>query len=164
MEGKYIFKIAEMKYCYLSLVVFLFSCNNTDLAEFQISSFEDNRWYKTEPLTLTFNNKNKNLANVLFTMGYVYGSQFSEIPLEVYITSPLHQIDKIPVTLLLFDANKNELGNCVGDFCDITQILIKNYAFNEVGNYKIQLLNTFNYPYIPNVNSVTVKIRKTKKN
>jgi len=148
-----------MKPHYLFLLLLpLFSCQKEGIAHFEKSDFENNRWYKTQPITLTFENKTPQKASIYFNLGYVYGSQFAEIPLEIYITNPLHQIDKIPVTLRLFNKDKKELGDCMGDFCDITQLLAENYTFDEIGRYKIQILNTFSHAYLPNVNSVAVHV------
>ena len=149
----------HLRYLILICIVVLSSCKKDGLAQYQKADFQNNRWYQTQPIVLTFDNKTTQKASINFTMGYVYGSQFAKIPLEVYITNPLHQINKIPVTLQLFDQNKNELGECVGDFCDITQILVKDYNFDEVGVYKIQVLNTFIHEYLPNVNSVSVQVK-----
>lgn len=146
------------KYILLAFAIFLFSCTKETPGVFQKDDFEHNRWYKTQPLTLIYENTSAQTIDLDFNMGYVYGSQFSEIPLEVYITNPLHQIDKIPVTIYLFDKNRNELGNCLGDFCDIKQKILQNYSFSEPGNYKIQVLNTFSYEFLPNVNSIKIKI------
>lgn len=148
-----------LRYLILACTVAFISCKKEGIAHFEKSDFENNRWYKTQPITLTFNNTTAQTANIDFNLGYVYGSQFAKIPLELYITNPLHQIDKIPVTLHLLDKNKNELGECVGDLCDITQVIAKNYAFNEIGTYKIQVLNTFSHAYLPNVNSVSVRVK-----
>lgn len=147
------------KYLLLTIVIFLSSCSKEELGVFNKNDFDNNRWYKTQSLNLIYENTSSQTIDLNFSMGYVYGSQFSEIPLEVYITNPLHQIDKIPVTIYLIDKNRNELGNCLGDLCDITQTILKNYSFSESGNYKIQVLNTFSYEFIPNVNSVKLKIR-----
>ncbi len=147
-------------YIFLMLAVLLFSCKNENLAQYKKSDFNNNRWYKTETITFSFDNKRSQKATITLSLGYVYGSQFPEIPLELYITNPLHQIDKIPVTLRLFDKNKNELGNCMGSLCDITQILVNNYVFDEVGTYKIQVLNTFNHQFLPNINSIGVFVKQ----
>ena len=147
------------KFLLLLLLLPLFSCTKEEPGVFQKDDFENNRWYKTQPLTLIYDNTSSQTIDLDFSMGYVYGSQFSEIPLEVYITNPLHQIDKIPVTIYLFDKNRNELGNCLGDLCDITQKILQNYSFNEPGNYKIQVLNTFSYEFLPNVNSVEITVK-----
>ena len=145
-------------YLLLVLIIFLSACSKEEPGVFKKNDFENNRWYKTQSLNLIYNNEEPKSIDLDFSLGYVYGSQFAEIPLEVYITNPLHQIDKIPVIIYLFDKNRNELGNCLGDLCDINQKILQNYNFSEPGKYKIQVLNTFSYEFLPNVNSIELKI------
>ena len=76
----------------------------------------------------------------------------------MYITSPLHQIEKIPVTLKLLDENTNELGSCLGDYCDLELVITPTISFSEQGKYQIKVLNTFNYEYLPNVLSVAIQV------
>lgn len=89
-------------------------------------------------------------------MSYVHGFQFAEIPLELYITTPTHQIDYYPFTVNLFDDNKNELGDCIGDYCDIEYTIKSDYSFSQDGVYTIQVLNTFQHTYLPNVFSAEI--------
>jgi gliding motility-associated lipoprotein GldH len=122
-------------------------------------NFPKNRWYQSDVLSLDFNNTSPNqLHSIQFDISYVHGFQFSEIPLEVYITSPLHQINKTPFSLQLFDENANEIGDCVGDYCDLRSIIIKDYKFLDQGIYKIKVLHVFDHNYLPNVLSVSLQI------
>ncbi len=121
--------------------------------------FPKNRWYQSDVLSLDFNNTSPNqLYSIQFDISYVHGFQFSEIPLEVYITSPLHQIYKVPFSLQLLDEKSNEIGDCVGDYCDLKSIIIKEYKFLDQGIYKIKVLHTFDHNYLPNVLSVSLQV------
>ena len=121
--------------------------------------FPKNRWYQSDVLSLDFNNTSPNeLHSVQFNISYVHGFQFSEIPLEVYITSPLHQISKKSFSLQLLDENTNEIGDCVGDYCDLKSIIIKDYKFLDQGVYKIKVMHTFNHNYLPNVLSASLQV------
>ena len=131
-------------------------CTNKHRAQLD---FPKNRWYQSDVLSLNFNNITPNqLYSIQFDISYVHGFQFPEIPLEVYITSPLHQIDKTSLSLQLLDENTNEIGNCVGDYCDLKSIIIKDYKFIEQGIYKIKVLHTFDHSYLPNVLSAAVQV------
>jgi len=132
-------------------------CTNKQSAQL---NFPKNRWYQSEVLSLDFIPTSLSKQHIIqLNLSYVHGFQFSEIPLEMYITTPLHQVDKIPVTLKLFGDHNEELGDCVGDYCDLKFIIKDNYQFSEAGNYKIQVLNTFDHNYLPNVLSVSVQVK-----
>lgn len=122
-------------------------------------NFSKNRWYQSEILEVKFEaSPIETIHNLKFKMSYVHGFQFAEIPLELYITSPNHQISNIPFTLYLLDENHNEIGDCVGDYCDIEYIVKSNYKFSQSGNYKIQVMHKFDYEYLPNILSASVEL------
>lgn len=144
----------------LVCIIVLSSCSQNKVYETTQSSFPENRWYQSKPVELEFDIENTaEVYDISLNLGYVYGSQFAEIPIEVYITNPLHQIEKIPYTLRLLDDNKKEIGDCAGDYCDLAFQIKSNYSFPEKGHYKIQLLNKFDYEYLPNVLSLSLKVR-----
>jgi len=141
--------------CAIGLIVCV-QCTNKHNAQLD---FPKNRWYQSDVLSLDFNKTSSGKSHsIQLNISYVHGFQFPEIPLEVYITSPLHQIDKIPFSLQLLDKNGAELGDCVGDYCDLKAIIIKDYDFTEQGVYKIKILHTFKHNYLPNVLSVAVQV------
>mgnify|MGYP000669295342 CR=1 FL=1 len=119
--------------------------------------FPKNRWYQSDVLELQYTpstpTKSKEIS---IKLSYVYGFQFAEIPLELYITSPTHQIESFPFTLKLFDKNNNEKGDCIGDYCDIEYTIKNNHTFSQEGVYTIQVLNTFQHTYLPNVFSAEI--------
>jgi len=132
-------------------------CTNKHTAQLD---FPKNRWYQSDVLSLDFNNSSdKELKSIQLNISYIHGFQFSEIPLELYIISPLHQIEKIPFALRLRDNNANDLGDCLGDYCDFKFIIKEQYEFNEQGMYQIKVLNVFDHQYLPNVLSVAVELK-----
>lgn len=148
------------------LMVVLFSassCNEADLFSQSFNDFPENRWQKTNTLEATFTvSENNKVADINLQFSYVYGSQFSEIPLEVYFTAPNHQIEKIPVVLKLRGDNNNELGDCAGDYCDMVFTVKDDYTFTNKGEYKVQVLHVFSHEYIPNVLAVSLNVVTNK--
>ncbi|MFD0965094.1 hypothetical protein [Pseudofulvibacter geojedonensis] len=136
------------------------SCNEAELFSKSFDDFPDNRWEKTNTLETNFSvNQDNTVANLELQLSYVYGSQFSEIPIEIYFTAPNHQIEKIPITIKTRDVSGNELGNCAGDYCDLTYEVKKEYVFTSRGKYKIQILNKFNYSYLPNILAIQIRLK-----
>lgn len=119
--------------------------------------FPKNRWYQSDVLELQHTvTPETNKVDISLKMSYVHGFQFAEIPLELYITSPTHQIESFPFTLKLFDENNNEKGDCIGDYCDIEYTIKNNHTFSQEGVYTVQVLNTFQHTYLPNVFSAEI--------
>lgn len=149
-------KIPYIVICVVGFVMCI-QCTNKQAAQLK---FPKNRWYQSNILSLDFETTAANQSHAIeLQLSYIHGFQFSEMPFELYITSPLHQIEKIPFTIHLFDENNNELGDCVGDYCDIKFIISDNYQFNSPGKYKIKILNIFKHDYLPNVMSASVLIQ-----
>ena len=148
------------------LIIVLFtasSCNEAVLYSESHTDFPENRWYQTNPVAYEFEVTNDQSAyDITLGFRYVYGAQFKEIPIEVYITTPQHHIEKIPVTLYLSDENGNDLGDCMGDYCDLNTMIKQNYKFDAVGTYKVQILNKFDYEYLPNVMAMRWKVEASK--
>lgn len=144
------------------LMIVLFSassCNEADLFSQSFNDFPQNRWHKTNTLEANFSvPEDGKIADINLRFSYVYGSQFSEIPLEIYFTAPNHQIEKIPVILHLRGANNEELGDCVGDYCDMTFKVKDDYKFTNKGEYKVQVLHAFGHHYIPNVLAISLNV------
>lgn len=120
-------------------------------------NFPENRWYQSDVLELKYTPSTPTKPKeISIKLSYVHGFQFTEIPLELYITSPTHQIESLPFTLKLFDKNLNEKGDCIGDYCDIDYTIKSDYVFSQEGVYTIQVLNTFQHTYLPNVFSAEI--------
>jgi gliding motility-associated lipoprotein GldH len=119
--------------------------------------FPKNRWYQSDVIELKYTPTSiPQQTSIKLKMSYVHGFQFAEIPLELYITSPIHQIENWPFTLELFDDKHNEKGDCIGDYCDIEYTITSDYIFSQNGVYTIQVLNTFQHAYLPNVFSTEI--------
>jgi gliding motility-associated lipoprotein GldH len=119
--------------------------------------FPENRWYQSNVLELQYTSFSVSQPTAIkLKMNYIHGFQFSEIPLELYVTSPTHQIEYWPFTLELLDQNKNEIGDCIGDYCDIEYIITSDYLFSKDGVYTLRVLNTFQNSYLPNVFSAEI--------
>ena len=140
----------------LFLLISLTQCSNNHKS---VVEFPQNRWHQTTVLNLNYKPTTGNTTkSIAIDLSYVYGSQFAEIPLVVYITSPTHQIDSIPFSLRLFDKNNNELGDCIGDYCDLKITMIANYHFDSPGVYNIKVLHKFDNTYLPNIISAAVSL------
>jgi len=149
-------KITYLLMCAIGFIMCI-QCTNKQTAQL---NFPKNRWYQSNVLSLDFKTLAVNqLHSIELQLSYVHGFQFSEIPFELYIITPLHQIEKTPFTLRLFDENKKEIGDCVGDYCDIKFIISENHQFNSPGDYKIKVINIFKHDYLPNVMSASVLVK-----
>ncbi len=148
-------KIYSLLMC-VAVVVTLVQCKERHTSS---TNFSKNRWYQYKNLELKFISSDTKIKHVISVkLNYVYGSQLASIPLELTIISPSKTTTTIPFNIHLVDAYNNELGDCVGDFCDIDYTIISDYVFSENGEYTLTVSHTFAHEYIPNIFSVGILV------
>lgn len=131
--------------------ILLISCNGNTLYSEIDKSFEENRWQKSDIKTYEFEiiqDATPYEANVF--MSYIYGGQFAKIPMIAEITYPDGQMSSVAFDFVTKDDSGQELGDCSGDYCDLTQKIDLPKPLSP-GKYKVRLMNTFNNEYVPNV-------------
>lgn len=152
----------KTKFLLIAFVLVLMSCNQNQLFDQFNSDFTDNRWEASDVKSFEFENKqSEGISELKLHLGHIRGFQFKEVPLEVEITSPDGNVEKLPVILKLMDESGNDLGDCSGDICDVYQT-IKTFEKLEKGKYKVAVKSTFAGPFLPNVLGVGIVVEKQK--
>lgn len=140
----------------------LISCNKADVYSKLDKDFPHNRWEQTDAKTYEFTiTDDTKLYDLIFRFSYVYDYQFSSVPLDFTITHPSGKEEKFSVNLQIKDSSGTELGDCIGDLCDLHHT-IKEKAKLAKGNYKLKVSNSFHGPYLPNVFGVGLDVATAK--
>lgn len=141
--------------CFLIGIVFT-QCVNTNTSKI---NFNKNRWYQHQILELSYKSSVENVTRAIgIQLNYAYGMQIAQIPLTLQIISPSQKKIEIPFQVVLLDAYNDELGSCMGDYCDIEHTILPEFLFSETGVYSIKVSQKFRHEYIPNVFSVHLTI------
>lgn len=138
----------------------LLSCNSKATHKSQTTDFHQNRWEKTNVLQhqVIIDDISKSY-NFILKFSHVYDYQFSEVPLLISIQNPKGEIERIPISLQIKDKNKQDLGDCMVDYCDLNYTF-KNNAPLEKGTYKISISHQFKGTYLPNIIAVGLEINQ----
>lgn len=144
----------------LTLIVFGQSCENDQNLSESYDFPETHQWQKSEPKTFTFTIENAGTFNGVLMGSFVYGSQFSKLPLALTVSNE-EKTEKQPLTLLIKNAKGEECGDCTGDVCDVKQTVFTAKHFDP-GTYTFTLENTFEYPYFPNIIALGMELERVK--
>jgi len=144
----------------LLFMLTLLGCKKTVVVKQMHTDFEDNQWMATNIQNFEFKLKRDVEAgdiNLLFS--HVFQPQYSTVPVSVTIENPAGETENILVNLMLKDEDGNDLSDCSGDICDLSQP-VKEDAMLKKGTYKITVENKFAYEYLANVLAVGVSVER----
>lgn len=135
-----------------------YACHSGTVYKDQIKDFDNNRWQKERSLEFRFDIKESGTYRIDFLMRHTYGFQFAEIPVVARIELPDGAISRTVAVLQLYDEDKKQKGDCLGDYCDFEQPL-----FNQIdlpsGTYLLSVSHEFNHEYLPNVLSAGIAVK-----
>ena len=152
----------KAKLILIALVLALTSCNMNALYDEFNRDFSDNRWEASDVKSFEFENKqSEDVCELKLHLGHIRGFQFNEVPLEVEITTPDGNSEKLSVTMKFTDESGKDIGDCSGDICDLFQT-VKTFEKLEKGKYKVAVKSKFSGPYLPNVLGVGIVVEKQK--
>jgi gliding motility-associated lipoprotein GldH len=138
------------------------SCNKSAIYNKFDDGFEENRWQKTDVKTYAFSiDDESKLYDLTLRFGHVYDYQFDSVPINVSITNPTGQVEKLLINLKIKDENGKQLADCSGDVCDLNY-KIKEKTKLTKGNYAVAISQSFNGAYLPNVLGVGLKVEEVK--
>lgn len=140
--------------------ILLVSCQGETHYSETDRSFEDNRWQKSDIKTYEFEIAQAATPyEIEVFFSHVYGYQFPKVPLIAEITYPDGTMESVDFDLLLKDASGAELGDCAGDYCDLTQKIEVPKPLTA-GKYKVRLMHGFNGEFLPNVLGLGLRVQQ----
>lgn len=156
--------IKKTKWILLAFVILcMFSCTKNQLFRETHQDFPMNRWFANDVQEFNVKIVNTNLSyNFILNFGYVYGTQFNQIPITATLVYPSGKKETIPFELSLLNDNNEEAGNCLGDLCDIQYVFKPDVLLQEQGEYTVRIKNTFANDFLPNVLAVGLVLEKAE--
>lgn len=145
----------------IGLLLIVASCTNSSIYS-EDKNFPDNQWHKNNASTFEFNiDDDTKPYDVIFSLSHVYGYQFDSIPLSFKWVQPDGTSETIPLDLKIKDEKGNELGDCVGDICDLQHPLFSQKKFTK-GKHRIIASHSFEYDYLPNIIHIGINVNSSK--
>ena len=135
------------------------ACTQFGLYSETIKGFDNNRWEKNDTKSFSFQiNEDVKKANVLILFSHVYEPGYDKVPVEVTFKKEGGNEETFMTDLLLKDEQGENLTSCMGDVCDLEQVVKENFNL-EKGNYTVTLTNKVGLlPYLPNVVALGISV------
>jgi hypothetical protein len=146
-------------YSLLALLFLFIGCDSNRVINKKISDFENNRWHAEKVPEFEFNIETPGLYQADVFISHVYDYALASIPLTATITGEDGKPETITLDFHIKNQQGKELGDCAGDYCDLWQPLFDNKQF-EAGTYKITIAQNWDGPYLPNILSLGLKVKK----
>lgn len=142
-------------------LLLLTSCAKFSLYSEKIKDFPDNRWATTDVKTFSFElTEDVEKAKLDLFFSYVFEPGYNKVPVKLYMIKE----GEAQVLMLELLSLKNEagedLGDCLGDVCDLTQT-IATQSFTK-GKYTIKVVHEAEGPYLPNVIALGISLETTE--
>jgi gliding motility-associated lipoprotein GldH len=146
---------------FLMLVTLISCTDKNNFKQFEELP-ESHQWEKNATKTFEFGIDDETKTySISFLFSHIYGFQFNTIPVSFLLENPDGTTETINKAIVIKEKNGKDIGDCVGDVCDLKTILKENTKLQK-GNYKITISNNFNGPYLPNVIGIGIQVEKQK--
>lgn len=137
----------------------MLSCDESAVYQKIDTDFEKNRWFKTVIKNHTIDIKKESAYTLFFDFRHVHDFQFAEIPIQFRIEDPNGTVSVEKIMLSIKDKNGKDKGECMGDICDLRQIVFSDKLLKE-GNHTISISHQFEGEYLPNVIGIGLRLEE----
>lgn len=143
------------------IVLSITSCNNSSVYN-ESHNFDSNQWQKKSTQAFVFKvEDDTKLYDITFLLSHVYDYQFASAPLSFKWIKPDGSSEIFPLEFKFKDENGKELGDCSGDICDVTQVLLAKTKLPK-GEHQIVITHAFQFDYLPNVIQIGLDVSEAK--
>ncbi len=137
------------------------SCNGDTVYKEFNRDFSENRWMKDDDRIYNFTIEEAGLYDVSIDFSHVYETPLNSAPVKLILTSGKEVLYNEPVSIMIRDENGKQVGDCTGDYCDITQKVLTAHKFDR-GEYGIRLTNEIDFSFLPHFLGIGIKVTKSK--
>lgn len=147
----------KLKYLAILTLIVLVSCDKNTIYKQFDTDFDENRWQRTDVKSYEMQIEQPGAYNLELEFSYVAGIQFADIPIYFQLINPDGAVETQDIILQTKNAEGGDAGDCAGDYCDMTHVILKSKTFKP-GKYTVKLTNAFNHEYLPNVIGIGIRL------
>ena len=147
----------------VTLALLLVSCGNNVIVE-ETHYFKDNAWLRFEDEQFAFNiSNNEDCYNVIVDLCFDTNIVTSNtLPLNVDYFSDANELHNFTPFIRLRTYKGQLRGNCVGNYCTVTDTIDRYRFFNTKGTYTYKLKQRTSYYEQHGLSSLTFRVAETK--
>jgi len=143
------------------LMISLSNCKDNYLGETTIITFPEEKWEKSNVLTFTYSiSEIGEKYNIYVNLRHTSAFYDKKLKLKVTAISPSGKSETFTEVLNIKNLRGKFKSECIGDYCDLKELIKKKFTFKETGEYKIQVEHLSDREFISNVMRLELIIEK----
>ncbi|AWM12617.1 hypothetical protein DI487_01185 [Flavobacterium sediminis] len=142
------------------VLLLLIACNQNIVVDELDKSLTNNRWQQADDKVFEFAIEQEGEYQLELHLAHIYDFQFEQVPVEVYLLKEEQILLGEELVVSFKDDDGKELGECVGDICDLYIPVSSKIKLSE-GEYRVVVQNGFKGTYLPNMLGVGIRLKKT---
>jgi len=152
----------KIKFIILFFVTIIFSdCKDNYIGETTIITFPDEKWEKKEALTFVYSiSEVGEKYNIFVNLRHSSAFYDKKLKLKITIVSPSGNEDSFTEVLNIKNIRGKFKSDCIGDYCDLKELIKKKYKFKEAGEYKMKIEHLSDREFISNVMRLELIVEK----
>ena len=99
--------------------------------------------------------------DILFAIRHLPEIPYQDMKINLTFHSPSGEMRTADHVFELVDKDGNKLSKCLGDFCDISFPVRKNFVFSEEGVIKFRIENKYTKTQMPGILEVGLIVRES---
>jgi len=140
----------------------LSSCGNRTVFE-EYKKFDNLSWQRFDYLNFKVPIENTDAEyDILVAFRHLPEIPYREIRINFTFYLPSGEMRTSDHIFELVDKDGNKLSECLGDFCDISFPVRKNFVFSEPGIVKFQIENKYTKIEMPGIMEVGLILKRSK--
>ncbi len=100
--------------------------------------------------------------DIFFTVRHLPEIPYKEMKINLTFYLPSDEMRTADYVFELVDEEGNKLSKCLGDFCDISFPVRKNFVFTEPGTVKFQIENKHTKTEMPGIMEVGLIVKRSE--
>jgi gliding motility-associated lipoprotein GldH len=138
------------------------SCSGPKVFE-EYHKFDHQSWNRFDLIKFEFTKAELNREYDLYVvLRHLPEFALKELPVNISLLMPSGAVRSRDYKLRFFDNEGNRLSECLGDYCDISILLMNGVTFSEPGSIQIEIENKFTKIELPSVLEVGLIINKAE--
>jgi len=140
----------------------LTSCGNKTIFE-EYRKFDNLSWQRFNYLNFEVPIENIDAEyDILIAIRHLPEIPYKEMKINITFYLPAGEMRTADHVFELVDKEGNSLSECLGDFCDVSFPVRKNFVFSEPGLVKFKIENKYTKTEMPGIMEVGLIIRKAE--
>lgn len=146
-----------------SLILSISACNSNKIIDEHKDLSPNIEWEKDLVINWSVDVKDATVPyDMYLALRFISGIPYNDVKVKIETTSPSGLVDVDTCAIKVKDDKDLLLGDCLGDYCDLTVPFKMKNTFTEAGTYTFKASQIMPFPIITHVMELGLIIEKSK--